>query len=869
MKKLTLALLLIPFISLGQVGRLPYKTILQTYRGDTLKTTMDDDTVFFDSPTNQHYYFSGGLDADSIYTNGIRCDSIKIGNTWYRTMADTSLLQQKSDTSSYDATIYRVGQMIADSIDGIDPYTNGFGLGLSEKTFYNSRYWKGQDTIKTTLTGIVKATSGVLTAITDNSSNWDNGYTYRVTSAGGTNPMKLTLASNTLTSSINQRKITQLDSTLATGLVKVTNGTGVLSSITDNSTSWNTAYGWGNHAGLYKPIADSVNASGFGTNYKLSLKQNKYTILTTLGSLSSSAGWLYNNGSGVLSYSTPTGLISGITSGYVPYANSSTSLANSPIQTDGTYVGIGGGPGSAYQLNVTGTIYSSSSIFGTTSMRSPTLTSLSGSGSSISIFPQDKDAPFIRFGAGSDNATLTTEWARFILGGYLGLGTTTPAAKLDLFGDATYGSVIKFHNTATGATVTDGGCVGVQYSDNSVFLKNYENTATFLTTNNNDRLHILGNGNVGIDTITPEYKLDVNGDINTSGSIRVNGTAINGSQWTTSSSNIYYNSGNVGIGTSDPTYLLDVNGNIGGSNIETNPTSYTTRIGYQSGYNESEIAGSYNSFIGYRAGYSNTTGMSNIFIGANSGAGNIDGSNNIFIGNTTLEYASFNGSNNTIVGDYSGNVLSMTGYNNTYIGQYSGKTTTTGSANVFSGNQAGFNNTTGSANVFSGNQAGYNNKYGSGNVLIGNYSRMFGKNISNELVVDNQERGDASDTLRYQTTSPIYGIFNETYSNQALHFNAQVIINGTLNSGSDAGSTDAYVVSIPGLSALQTGMLIYFMANTANTGACTLNVNSLGATPLKAYHDQDPPDSYIEAGSWITVIFDGSNFQIQTPDANP
>ena len=52
-------------------------------------------------------------------------------------------------------------------------------------------------------------------------------------------------------------------------------------------------------------------------------------------------------------------------------------------------------------------------------------------------------------------------------------------------------------------------------------------------------------------------------------------------------------------------------------------------------------------------------------------------------------------------------------------------------------------------------------------------------------------------------------------------------------------------------------------------GACTLDVNSIGADALKMLHDQDPPNDYIESGSVIHVIHDGTNWQIQTPDANP
>lgn len=81
---------------------------------------------------------------------------------------------------------------------------------------------------------------------------------------------------------------------------------------------------------------------------------------------------------------------------------------------------------------------------------------------------------------------------------------------------------------------------------------------------------------------------------------------------------------------------------------------------------------------------------------------------------------------------------------------------------------------------------------------------------------------------------------------------------------------DTYGITLnPAPTAYFAGMEITFKAGVANTGACTINVNALGAKSLKSLHDQDPADNYIEVGSIVKLIYDGTNFQIISPDANP
>jgi hypothetical protein len=74
-------------------------------------------------------------------------------------------------------------------------------------------------------------------------------------------------------------------------------------------------------------------------------------------------------------------------------------------------------------------------------------------------------------------------------------------------------------------------------------------------------------GDVGIGTTNPQYSLDVLGDINFTGTFRQNGSAFVASRWTAGSGdNIYRLNGDIGIGVESPTAKLDVNGVIKDAN---------------------------------------------------------------------------------------------------------------------------------------------------------------------------------------------------------------------------------------------------------------------------------------------------------------
>jgi len=85
----------------------------------------------------------------------------------------------------------------------------------------------------------------------------------------------------------------------------------------------------------------------------------------------------------------------------------------------------------------------------------------------------------------------------------------------------------------------------------------------------------------------------------------------------------------------------------------------------------------------------------------------------------------------------------------------------------------------------------------------------------------------------------------------------------------DAEANDTYAITLdPAPAAYFDGMTVLFKANTANTGAATLNVNALGAKTIKKYHDQDLATGDIESGQIVVVVYDGTNFQMISDVAN-
>jgi len=139
---------------------------------------------------------------------------------------------------------------------------------------------------------------------------------------------------------------------------------------------------------------------------------------------------------------------------------------------------------------------------------------------------------------------------------------------------------------------------------------------------------------------------------------------------------------------------------------------------------------------------------------------------------------------------------------------------------------------------------------------------------STALGVGSLEIGNASDTTLARVSAGVASVEGATIFTTTTK--ADVLEAATF--ASDAGSTDDYAATLsPAITAYVTGAHYRFKANTANTGAATINLNSLGAktivkvaggiTTALATND-------IRSGQWVDVVYDGANMQMQSTLGN-
>ena len=190
----------------------------------------------------------------------------------------------------------------------------------------------------------------------------------------------------------------------------------------------------------------------------------------------------------------------------------------------------------------------------------------------------------------------TTQSMRFLQDGKVGIGPGSPTSLLHLNAAAptTANPMLLAADTAgTGEPQLEvrsngyRGRMSIAGSSGEMYVGTLTNNPVIFQSNGADRMRILSGGNVGINTPTPGSMLDVNGDINTSGSLTAGGNVLVAGQFkganagftfmdTNNFRRLQFNgtgtalfdqadqqtvtiaNGQVGIGTASPAYALHI-----------------------------------------------------------------------------------------------------------------------------------------------------------------------------------------------------------------------------------------------------------------------------------------------------------------------
>jgi Chaperone of endosialidase len=331
--------------------------------------------------------------------------------------------------------------------------------------------------------------------------------------------------------------------------------------------------------------------------------------------------------------------------------------------------------------------------------------------------------------------------------GRIGIGTTTPFYGLD----------INANVIGVGTTVPKPGYAGsLRFRDDTGtprWLFGMLGTSGATTFNVSDMINhyqpfivqagaptnslVLTPTGVGIGTTTPAAKLDVVGNITTSGNLKLPITPVGGSTGVMyrgslpfihgccdlNSSNY---SGNVFVGLYAGNFGMatTVIGNTGVGNYALNADTTggnNTAIG--SSTLQHNTTGASNTAVGYFALEQNTIGLTNTAVGAFSLYSNAGGFDNTAMGDAALQNNT-TGAGNTAVGVVALNANSSGSYN-TASGENALRENTTGTTNTAMGVEALYSNTGGNGNAAFGSQALYENIDAIYNTAIGYQALYF------------------------------------------------------------------------------------------------------------------------------------------------
>lgn len=333
-------------------------------------------------------------------------------------------------------------------------------------------------------------------------SNWDTAYTNRITSLTTTGSSgAATLISNTLnipnytlsglggvptsrTITINGTAYDlSTDRSWSVGTVTSISGTGTVSGLTLTGTV--TGSGSLTLGGTLSLTSGQITT---GLGYTPVPNTRTLTINGTSYDLSADRSWTIS-----------TGISGSGTTNYLAKFTGSTSVGNSLVYDNGTNVGIG------TTSPVAISNYTTLDVRGTNG--SLLYMGLAGATAGLRLIGEGTDGYIDNLTTGGSLLFRTnnaTERMRITSGGNVGIGTSSPSAKLDIQGNtSTTGTTIyKDGSTSIMLSGRDADFYGGSNSDGGIFV--YGNNKLHLSTNSARRLTVDGSGNVGIGTTSPD-----------------------------------------------------------------------------------------------------------------------------------------------------------------------------------------------------------------------------------------------------------------------------------------------------------------------------------------------------------------------------
>jgi trimeric autotransporter adhesin len=430
-----------------------------------------------------------------------------------------------------------------------------------------------------------------------------------------------------------------------------------------------------------------------------------------------------------------------------------------------------------------------------------------------------------------------TEAMRVTNSGTVGIGTTTPLGRLQVYNASGHSLAYLTSNASSDAGVYFGDTAAA--SQGSILYSN-ANDSLSIRTNNGTRLTVDSSGNIGIGTSTPGSRLTVAGDFRATGAFRdssnASGTAGmvlqttgTGTQWVATSTLGFTSGSATFLGLTDTISSFTANRILYTSGSAVVDSADLTYDGTNLGLGGNNGI----SFGGTRLFSASTSGAISIGVNAGPTASNDD---IIAIGREAAMNAGFT-NNNIAIGRHAGRDL--WGTFNTYIGSGAGATSTgdynniigpgagsqqTGSYNNMLGWNAGINNQ-GSNNNFIGysagsNQAGsYNNAFGenAGAVTSGNYNNFIGYeagfylNSTSSTIIGSESFSGGSPFIALNNTTLGYrtGYAAQTGADNNILIGYQAADNLTTGANNLVIGYDVDIASTTGSNQLNIGNLIF------------------------------------------------------------